>query len=67
MDSEIKRLDICINTNQIIYKAIELDPNLKNKNHNDLLYWCYDFLKRIKMDFNIAIFTVFMCGTCFEI
>ena len=44
--SEMRRLDICINTNQIIYKALELDSTLKNKSYNALLCWCYDFLKR---------------------
>ena len=44
--SEMRRLDICINTNQIIYKDLELDSKLKNKSYNALLCWCYDFLKR---------------------
>ena len=42
----MRRLDICINTKQIIYKALELDSTLKNKSYNALLCWCYDFLKR---------------------
>ena len=29
--NEMRRLEICINTNQIIYKALELAPILKNK------------------------------------
>lgn len=42
--SEMRRLYICINTNLIIYKA--LDSSLKNKSYNALLCWCYGFLKR---------------------
>ena len=43
---EQRRLEIAINSNEIIYKAIEMDKTLTDKNNNTLHRWCYRFLAR---------------------
>ena len=43
---EQRRLEIAINSNEIIYKAIEMDKALADKNYNTLHRWCYRFLTR---------------------
>lgn len=43
---EQRRLEIGITTNDIIYKAIQLKDDLKEKNYYTLHSWCHRFLKR---------------------
>ena len=43
---EQRRLEIAINLNEIIYRAIEMDKTLVDKNYNTLYRWCYLFLAR---------------------
>lgn len=43
---ELRRLEICVTSHELIYKAIELDKTLEKKTFNALYCWCYDFLKR---------------------
>jgi hypothetical protein len=43
---EQRRLDIGLTTNEIIYKAMELDESLKGKPYSTLHTWCYKFLRR---------------------
>ena len=41
---EQRNLLIAINTNEIIYKAIQLDESVKEKSNSALNKWCYIFL-----------------------
>ena len=43
---EQRRLEIAINSNEIIIKAIEFDKSLENKSFNTLHRWWYRFLGR---------------------
>ena len=47
----LRAMGIAVSTNQIIVKAIELLPILKEKSYHSLCNYCYRFLKRKKYSF----------------
>ena len=47
----LRAMGIAVSTNQIIVKAIELLPKLKEKSYHSLCNYCYRFLKRKKYSF----------------